>query len=878
MTNAINTFYIFIARQFQGSYENVKSEIDMNSDGVLTYAEFDSFVKSQNELANFSRQDVSAVFNSLDKTIRGKVQDTTISEHGALNQTEQANLDANIELYGRIYEILDANYRHVQGYVEANCNAGLGLTKDGILQAAFELIMQNTSIQNAQNLTNNDAAAFLKKAVVIKVKDYLCDSKSSLLNDLSSSYPGLKNDPDLNNLIDRYLNTINANTNLWGDNSQGILPIFSELKGIIEKYLQSAEYCTSDYSGAYQSNANARLNTLQIARLTSKYESVFGNAEAAIGEGGFLHDYAAILNGNNAYLNNLILQFLESKQTEWATNTQNQFPGLLNKSDTDIQAEFINSDIFKHITFAESVIDYNNGFTSNGGSTMSNNVVGIWDSSTGMPWTTGDDHFLTGVFNILGFSRFGVDNSTTDLDEYQAFNTFMASHYDRYVRAAMLDIMANPENYEIDLSDCSKKELQDAILEYISKHTVDVARDLGFSRTRTTKSVVYGAYQACKAAAAGGRHMSLDDAREIAKTAVNYIYQTYSNRSDIIGILTNLGIASAAAIDSKDARSLESAMLLLYYRLCNLEDLQSTTEVNGNDDPNGVGGDDPTGSNWGELNTDAINTTNGINDEFINDLFAEFKAATGNAAGEDYSRELFSALLLQAMGKKPILTSGSSYFAQLASQLSFSVNMSASDVLVKFKNYYNEYKTLNTAKVDEYKPVQFMSVFELKTATQNIDTFFDDCKNSANAYTTAITDAYNPNCGKTREQWNAAANKLNAYLNAIFGKLSDWYEEDSIDNNYNDQNNHIKQLAWGGKITLEDGAWYGDGQAEYGTVGIYLDGNTDFSNDNKYKVCQTTNSSTGVGLLVDYNGGNNKYSLLLNGQTLWNKFKSFLGG
>jgi len=579
----------------------------MNHDGVLTYAEFDSFVKSQNDLADFSRQDVSAVFNSLDKTIRGKVQDTTISEHGALNQTEQANLDANIELYGRIYEILDANYRHVQGYVEANINAGLGLTKDGILQAAFELIMQNTSIQNAQNLTNNDAAAFLKKAVVIKVRDYLCDSKSSLLNDLSSSYPGLKNDPDLNNLIDRYLNTINANTNLWGDNSQGILPIFSELNGIIEKYLQSAKYCTSDYNGAYQSNVYARLNTLQIARLSSKYETALCDIENALlddyidSEGnhhhGYLYEYAAILNGNNAYLNNLILQFLESKQALWATKSQGDFESLFSISESGIQTQFKNSDIFKHITLAEEIIDYNghtNGndaFSADDGARINDGVVQIKVNNN---WVGGDDDFLTGIFNFLGLSKYGVDElNYTQESELESFSIFMASHYDRYVRAAMLDIMAHPEEYEIDLSDCSKKELQDAILEYISKHTVDVARDLGFSRTKTTKSVVYGAYKACQSAAAGGRHMSLDDAREIAKNAVNYIYQTYSNRSDIIGILTNLGIASAAAIDSKDARSLESAMKLLYYRLCNLKDLQSTTEVNGNDDPNGVGGDNP---------------------------------------------------------------------------------------------------------------------------------------------------------------------------------------------------------------------------------------------------------------------------------------------
>lgn len=609
MTNAITNFYMFIAREYQGQYDRVKTDIDYNGDGIITHSEFDSFIKSTPELSNFSMGEITSIFGNLDTITSGKIKDTTVSERGALNQTEQANLDSNIQRYGIVYTLLNDNFGCVSGYVSQYAST-YNLSQDNVVQQAFELILGTYSINNAQNLTAQDAQTFLKKAVAELIKNSIIESNATVLNQLSSDYPGFENDPDLNRLLSDYFSTIDYNTALYVANGQSVHNI---IQGIIEKYFETAGLNTvnyhagtnypdgMNYNGEYQYNPSAKLNTIQLSRLTHEYESALGDTNTALSTDGYLHDYEGILNGNVAYLKNLISQFIDSKKSVWEREQSSNFSTLFNGlSESGIQNEFKSSDIFKHIEYAEDLLDFNNEFTEDmTASTNNGSNIHVHGGSNNLPYTYGDDNFLQGLLNIVGFSSFESDENG-----YSTFKSFLVGKYDKYIRAAFCDIIANPEKYEIDLNDCTKEEMQDAILEYISKHTVDVAQDMGLSRTKTTTSVVFGALQACKAAVRGGRHITLNDAQEAVESAVLYVMNTYTARQDIMRKLTELGLTSTSAIANMDASQLETVMQQLYWFLSSLDNLESTTEVTGTTNTGGTngggqinGGDDPNNQN-----------------------------------------------------------------------------------------------------------------------------------------------------------------------------------------------------------------------------------------------------------------------------------------
>lgn len=594
MTSAVNTFYIFIAREFHGNYEGVREAIDGDGDGVITYAEFDTFVKSQNDLADFARQDITAVFNTLDKKVKGKIQDTFISEQGALNASEQAKLDANIELYGRIYDLIESQYHHVEGFV--NHYSNLGLTKEKVTQSTFEAILQNTSINNAQNLTEQDVLGYLKQGVAVAAKDGIIEQQQAqIMSHLSLDYQ-LKDDPDLNALIENYLNTINSTTNIWNIN------LVHELKGIINSYINTAGFSNSvpdDYDGNYQYNQNGHMSTIQVSRLVHKYETALNNADFS--------EFTSIIDNNT--INSLVAQFLQNKQTELAQKPFNQFNTILEGLDTQsIIDEFKNSAEFRTVVQASEIIGLDDNFTTNGHVHIMNGAlangqpswsVALSDSSTGMGWTEGSDHFFNGVYYCLGFGGLSVSEGS------EAFKKFFTNGvYNQYVRAAFQDIQSNPDKYGINLATCTKKELQNAIIKYMVANLPSILAAAGLNQEDITKCVLSGATEVCKKAQSGSRDMTLEDARAAAKMAVAYLMSTYG--SAIHEILQNSGIATEEQINNCSALELENKLRALYNAIKDL----NLNETGGTSGTNGTNGNDPTPpTEYGAINTSNLDKT-----------------------------------------------------------------------------------------------------------------------------------------------------------------------------------------------------------------------------------------------------------------------------
>ncbi len=498
MTQAVTNFYLFINKRYgNDDFQTIKNAMERTGDDVISYGEVRGFIDENKTqqwgdvfLKNIDVSGVNAIWNELDKTRRGFNSSATlqVSENGSLNATEEQAMENKIALYGRIDDALN---KVITSDVIAVLQ-GLGINENELYYEAANLI---AGLGNINNMNENELLELAKEKVKEAAKNVIKEAQfknSEYTEQLKTANLGdydLKNDEDLNSLIDTRLNQLIAG----GEDLKTLLQhMNSSVKAIIRGYIGSANIGWYDdpsfqaqlsEQGVLQWPDSNNLNKLQLERLKQTCKDKL-KPESFNGFDGFTDVLQAAID-----------KFIETKEASWANIKSGNFDNTLSAL-SGIKTEFENSPQFKALGY----------------------VINM---------TKADSEFVTERLAWIGLNKETVDV------------LIKKPQFKQYIKDAYNAIMANPEGYGINNNNdlANETKINQAVMKYIQDNMDKILEETGCvkvgenrkTKEEQTAAILYWNFYSAKTWQDNGdSHYENDDLYNYALMFVNYVLTAYA--------------------------------------------------------------------------------------------------------------------------------------------------------------------------------------------------------------------------------------------------------------------------------------------------------------------------------------------------------------
>lgn len=276
----VNTrkFYQFLAQyQSEGGWVNVADSQHGNGDGTVIKSEFSKFMKAEwngEENGELTNDLINSFWKKIDtNTSASKISGTKLKNLNALDKTEVANLDKQLEVYVKFDEFISNNVK-IPNVLTSTGSQWKTDVKDQLGKLLDNYINGGAS---------GDLDALLAEAypqIANKCTAQYCavEYQNSLMNTVLKDYPDYRvaDDATLQSLITAYISTIDADTDAKA--------IKEAIRSIMDAYLATAGLGNgSDYDLSSLGFDGEELNGLQIAVITqtikNQLSSEIGNYE-----------------------------------------------------------------------------------------------------------------------------------------------------------------------------------------------------------------------------------------------------------------------------------------------------------------------------------------------------------------------------------------------------------------------------------------------------------------------------------------------------------------------------------------------------------------------------------------------------------------------
>lgn len=469
----ISMFYLFVTKN--GGFEQFKREADTNHNETVQFNELYKYIESKSELKNISSDGRYRIWGDLDKFINGSNTDSTdgVSEDGSLSGTEEEQFEFRVEVYGK----MSAKICSVIGEITGNSAfANYSINENSLEAEIIDEILAScgNKIERVPGYLNssqaiNDIRKFAVQGALFMVADQIYDNMGSFIQGYDNY--DFEKDDDLKSLVSNYIRTQNT--------TQGVDfgAVINNITSIVGKYLQTAGLAAGQtYNAPDGYEYQGKMNTLQLSVLEKNWRNAIANDPNADEYEGFAEEL----------YHNAIDTFIGKQVVVWTDANSTTF-NTYNISAGSIQQRFRNSE---EMNMLSKVIEL-------GG--IEDDVIGYegeWSDFYGTddePERMASILFYFAGLNIFSNEEFAQMFGGRTPGEYIAGGADGAdSVYMKYLKLAFTDILNNLEEYGIDNpTECTQKDLQNAILRYFKDHIRDILDEMGITDESTIINALY---------------------------------------------------------------------------------------------------------------------------------------------------------------------------------------------------------------------------------------------------------------------------------------------------------------------------------------------------------------------------------------------------
>ena len=502
--SGVTNFYLFIAQQ--GGFERFKRDADTNHNNVVQLNELFDYVQTNN--IDASREDVYRIWNELDINLNGTnslSNDGQVSERGSLNATEEARMEKQIVVYGKITTAIENVIRTISAELLDKYN----ITSDNLLGLAAETMISLyglDAIADDSFDTVGAAKGAVAAAAQAMIKEGLLNHPNfkTALQNLGLGDYDLAHDETLLDLIDNMTldhTTDNVNAFLWEFDSKVYYTIrwYMYGAGCANK---PSQY--EDDNSVAKWNDNNGLNPLQLAVITKKYQDAItvSKVNEACETLGLNLDFTDF----SAELNTAIAQFIDEQ-----INAQNVTFSTLNIQSNEILSNFMNSPAFKAL---QAVVEVS-GEQQNILNKINNGEMGSWEN-----WNALSNSQPVGLYRLLYFVTGMHNEQMQKLLGTAAFKTFLKEAYQEI-------LTQNPVP-------TTQQEVNMALMRYFRANIETILEAAGFSDEEMMQALYQNVMGNCNQADpshANWGTATLEDAKTAAK---KYVYCVSVNYAEAI--------------------------------------------------------------------------------------------------------------------------------------------------------------------------------------------------------------------------------------------------------------------------------------------------------------------------------------------------------
>ena len=469
----ISMFYLFVTKN--GGFEQFKREADTNHNETVQFNELYKYIESKSELKNISSDGRYRIWGDLDKFINGSNTDSTdgVSEDGSLSGTEEEQFEFRVEVYGK----MSAKICSVIGEITGNSAfANYSINENSLEAEIIDEILAScgNKIERVPSYLNssqaiNDIRKYAVQGALFMVADQIYDNMGSFIQGYDNY--DFESDNDLKSLVSNYIRTQNT--------TQGVDfgAVINNITSIVGKYLQTAGLAAGQtYNTPDGYEYQGKMNTLQLSVLEKNWRNAIANDPNADEYEGFAEEL----------YHNAIDTFIGKQVAVWTDANSTTF-NTYNISAGSIQQRFRNSE---EMNMLSKVIEL-------GG--IEDDVIGYegeWSDFYGTddePERMASVLFYFAGLNIFSNSEFAQMFGGQTPGEYIAGGADGAdSVYMKYLKLAFTDILNNLEEYGIENpTECTQKDLQNAILRYFKDHIRDILGEMGITDESTIINALY---------------------------------------------------------------------------------------------------------------------------------------------------------------------------------------------------------------------------------------------------------------------------------------------------------------------------------------------------------------------------------------------------
>ena len=517
--SGVSQFYLFITKR--GGFEQFKRDADTNHNNTVQFNELYNYIQKEPTLVpNVSTEDMYTIWKQLDLDIYGTNSDSTdhVSENGSLSNSEEIKFNRRIEIYGELSEkICNIISETIDNDAFSRYNINRNTLEANIIDEVL-LICENDIEKVSQYLKTEQSTTDIRKhafqQALYCVRDDVCNNMQRYVAGMEYDFD---EDQDLKEIIDRY---ISGYTTTQGCNLNQVV---YGIEQIIGAYLNTAELNVGNYQApeGFAYDPNGKMNTVQLATLRKYWKDIVNNIPADQ-----YREFASDL------YDAAIDKFIDKKSVEWAELNSSQFTSC-KKSATEITSEFNNS---PEMNTLAKIVEINNICDEAG------SYEGEWSK-----FYDGDDNPKRIASMLFYFGGF------TPINREMFADFFNNGLFTEYLKDAYIDIVSNPEKYDLDLNNCSQQELQNAVLRYFKEHISSILSDLGCNNSETTNALAfdfYGTYDIVKNNRTAYGDYDFEDLKASAKQLVNYVKVAYKSIPAVMDALYDLELDNIESFDS----------------------------------------------------------------------------------------------------------------------------------------------------------------------------------------------------------------------------------------------------------------------------------------------------------------------------------------